>query len=131
MASIGYAFDTTDAVSLNGASWHYSLTAIMVSGGTWGTEVEVRGIVSEQSTEKEEVRETRGLFDVYVVDPEAGGVVYSGVVIAKDKEMAKLKALQACEILLDDLDDFDIICNRLGDVRKKKEIAEVRVVKDD
>ena len=80
---------------------------------------------------KEEVREMRGLFDVYVVDPEAGEIVYGDVVIAKDKEMAKLKALQACEVPLDDLDDFDIICNRLGDVRKKKEIAEVRVVKDD
>ncbi len=130
MARIGYAFDTTDAVSFNGEFWHYSPTTIMVSGGAYGTEIEIWGIVSP-NTKKGEVREMRGLFEVYVVDPEAGEIVYSEDVIAKDKEMAKLKALQACEVPLDDLDDFDIICNRLGDVRKKKEIAEVRVVKDD
>jgi len=29
-----------------------------------------------------------------------------------------------------DFDDLDIICNRLGDVRKKKEVQRVRVVKE-
>ena len=130
MTSIGYAFDSTDVVSFNGELWHYSPTTIMVSGGAYGTEIEIRGIVSP-NTKKGEVREMRGLFEVFVVDPEEGEIVFGDVVVAKDKEMAKLKVLQACEVPLDDLDDFDIICNRLGDVRKKKEIAEVRVVKDD
>ena len=77
---------------------------------------------------KEEVREMRGLFQFYVVDPEKGEVVGDGLVIAKNKETAKIKALAPFADKYD-LDDLDIICNRLGDVREKKEVQEVKIVK--
>ncbi len=78
--------------------------------------------------EKEEVRDMRGLFQFYVVDPEKGEVVGDGLVIAKNKETAKIKALAPFADKYD-LDDLDIICNRLGDVREKKEVQEVKIVK--
>ncbi len=77
---------------------------------------------------KEEVRDMRGLFQFYVVDPEKGKVVGDGLVIAKNKETAKIKALAPFADKYD-LDDLDIICNRLGDVREKKEVQEVKIVK--
>lgn len=89
-----------------------------------------------QEPKREEVKDMRGLFRVFVVNPEKGEVIYQDLTVAKDKETAKYKVLRLAAKTIPladgyDLDDLDIICNRLGDVRKKKEIQEVRMVNDD
>lgn len=72
----------------------------------------------------------RGLFFVYIVDPILDVVIsITGPIVAKDSDNARLKAVQAAgEALTKDIDDYDIIVCRLGDVRKKKEVQEVKVV---
>ena len=86
--------------------------------------------------QKEEVKEMRGLFEVFVVDPKRGEIVYGDIVVAKDTETAMFKVLQEGAKVIPltdvyDLDELDFICNRLGDVRKKKEVQRVRVVKEE
>ena len=80
--------------------------------------------------EKEEVKEMRGLFHTVVVEYKTDKILEDGLVIAKDKEIAKIKALAPFAEKYD-LDDLDVICNRLGDVRKKQEVQKVCVVKED
>lgn len=72
----------------------------------------------------------RGLFDVYIVDPENDSVIWEWEgVVAKDEQSAKLKAVSKAT-LGGDVDDYDIIVVKLGSVRPKKEVQEVKVVKD-
>ncbi len=78
-------------------------------------------------TEKE--NNMRGLFIVYLVDYKASQVLHiSEAVVADNVEKAKLKALKEWNGDVD-LDDLDIIVLRLGDVRAKKEVQEVRIAK--
>jgi hypothetical protein len=73
----------------------------------------------------------RGLYQVTVVDPERDMIWDSMQVIAKSEGGAKLKALRVLDGLDDrDPDDLDIIVVRLGDVRAKREVQEVKVVTD-
>ncbi len=110
----------------DGSSWSGGLICREISAGAGMPMIETR--TYQRINEKEEVRDMRGLFQFYVVDPEKGGVVGDGLVIAKNKETAKIKALAPFADKYD-LDDLDIICNRLGDVREKKEVQEVKIVK--
>lgn len=71
----------------------------------------------------------RGLFDVYIVDPEIDDVAWSKCIIAKDEQSAKLKVVSSAT-LTKDIDDYDIIVVKLGNVRPKKEVQEVKVVKE-
>lgn len=89
------------------------------SGGSWVT----------LYTERKEVNEMRGLFYVVVVDYQNDTILEDGLYIAKDAETAKIKALSVFADTYD-LDDLDVICQRLGDIRKKKEIQEVKIVKE-
>jgi len=73
----------------------------------------------------------RGLFVGYVVDPEMDNVVFSTTLpfVAKDEQSAKFKLVQMAGVLIEeDLDDYDIVVFKLGSVRPKKEIQEVKVV---
>lgn len=80
--------------------------------------------------ERKEVKEEmRGLFYVAIVDYLNDTVLEDGLYIAKDAETAKIKALSVFADTYD-LDDLDVICQRLGDIRKKKEIQEVKIVKE-
>ena len=78
----------------------------------------------------EEVK-MRGLYFCCIVDPEGAGSVAVGpkLIIAKSEEAAKLKLIKDHAPPGRDLDDLDIICFKLGDVRAKKEVQEVKVVK--
>lgn len=71
----------------------------------------------------------RGLFQVYIVDPTAAGIVCKDVCIAQDESSAKLKVAAGCPALKDkDFDDFDFIVVHLGDVRPKaKKVTHVSV----
>lgn len=79
-----------------------------------------------------EVKQMRGLFNVHIVDPDKGKVVASCLLmVAKSGSNAKLKAISeiaATGVLDGDIDDYDIIDVRLGDVRAKKEVQEVKVI---
>lgn len=86
---------------------------------------------------QKEERQMRGLFEVFVVDPEEADseiqIVYGDQLIAKDEMMAKIKAwaraLQKIDgIRSHDPDDFDIIVRKIGDVRAKREPQDVRVI---
>mgnify|MGYP001559596602 FL=1 len=84
----------------------------------------------------EERKETNmyGLFEVIVVDPSDEIVVQIGGyqrnhVVAKDETSAKIKVLKGAT-LPKDLDEYDVIVVRLGNVRAKQEIQKVVVVKE-
>ncbi len=82
-------------------------------------------------TSQKEVKEMRGLFEVYIVDYRKDRVLASDTVIADNAEKAKMKMLTQWDTVIDyNLDDLDIICVRLGDVRKKAEVQKVKVVED-
>jgi len=71
----------------------------------------------------------RGLFEVCVVDPEEGRIVHEHRVIAKSEDTAKLKTFNSLDGSFEkDIDDYDIIVHKLGDVRAKREVREVCVV---
>lgn len=73
----------------------------------------------------------RGLFEVFIVDPNTDTIVLERRVVSTDENKARLKALLESRIILENgVDDYDIIVRRIGDVRAKKEVREVRVVKD-
>jgi hypothetical protein len=80
----------------------------------------------QQSQQKEQVS-MRGLFEVFVVDPESGKIVTEEVVVADSDKKAELKVMRAIDA---DPDDVDIIVRRLGDVRPKRKVQEVRMVKE-
>lgn len=75
----------------------------------------------------EERKPMRGLFEVFVVNPESGEIEARDVVVADNDKKAELKVMRALDV---DPDDVDIIVRRLGDVRQKRHIQEVKVVKD-
>ena len=83
-------------------------------------------------TERKEVKEMRGLFHIYVVDYEHDQVITEGHIIADDEAKAKMKALHCWNdaVANYDLDDLDIICVKLGSVRRKKEVQEVKILKE-
>lgn len=79
---------------------------------------------------EKEKKMARQLFHVFVVDPEDEQVLEK-LVISKSSEGAKFKALKRCEEeMAKDVDDLDVIVHPVGHIRNKKEIQEVRVVKD-
>ena len=85
--------------------------------------------------EPEERIETkmRGLYEVYIVDPDEDEIVWETPkpFVAKDEDSAERKAIRMAGDKLDDskdLDDYDFIVIELGSVRPKKEVKKVRVV---
>jgi len=76
----------------------------------------------------------RGLYEVFIVDPEAGEIIGIHRIIAKSGASAKIKALSEQDFgpaYADvDVDDLDVIVVMLGDIRDKKEIQEVRIIQD-
>lgn len=116
--------------------YYPSATDSSIWGTNWAArDLQQGGIVPLCiSNEKEEVKDMRGLFLVYVVDPEEGDIVYQGVVVAENAKKAEFKVLSAAMRVSEDkyeVDDLDIICNRLGDIREKRKIQQVRVVDGD
>lgn len=79
--------------------------------------------------QEKEVNEMRGLFHIVIVDYKEDDILEDKLYIAKDAETAKIKALSPFANDYD-LDDLDIVCIRLGEIRKEKEIQEVRILKD-
>ena len=83
---------------------------------------------------EEKEKNMRGLFEVIIIDGETGelqkvdGIIRS-LVVAKDEASAKLKIVSKAA-LVKDLDEYDIIVKRLGDVRPKREVQEVKIAKD-
>jgi len=70
------------------------------------------------------------LYDVYIVDPEAEKVIFHKPgVIAKDETLAKMIAFKDCP-LEKPIDEYDFICHPLGNVRPKKEMQEVKIIKE-
>ena len=72
----------------------------------------------------------RGLFIVYIVDYKKSKVLFvSEPLIADNEQKVQMKALQAWGGDVD-LDDLDILVQRIGNVRAKKETQEVKILKD-
>ena len=74
----------------------------------------------------------RGVYEVFIVDPEAGKVVVWGPEVAASDENAKMKAITAFAAVFEgkDIDDFDFGVVRLCGIRAKKEIQTVKVIKE-
>ena len=84
-------------------------------------------------TKNEEVKEMRGLFAVSVVDPGEGEEIYFGRVVAKDAKNAEFKVLsRAMRVTMNkfEIDDLDVISTKLGNVRARGDVQEVRIVKE-
>ena len=109
----------TSTINWNGESWSGSYYPIIADN-------EHTYILGK------EAKEMRGLFHVYVVDHGHDQVIAEGHIIADDEAKAKMKALHQWNdaVANYDLDDLDIICVKLGSVRKKKEVQEVKILKE-
>lgn len=103
----------------------------------------------QQPPKAKEQKPVRGLFEVFIVDPtghvskdgialtQPGDVPYECKVVANSEESAKMKALIAFQSADDlshyrgrDIEDFDVIVRRVGNVRPIRSVQEVRVIKD-
>lgn len=72
----------------------------------------------------------RYLYEVYIVNPIEDKVVEQELVIANDERSAERKALSMCAMPPGDLDDYDFVIVKLGQVRPKKEVQEVKIVEE-
>ena len=70
---------------------------------------------------------TRGLFEVFVVDPEAGEIVTRELIVADSANNARLKVLRKSDV---DPDDVDIIVVQYGAVREKVKPQRVKLIKE-
>lgn len=82
--------------------------------------------IVESENKKEEPM--RGLYHVYVVDPESAEIVQDFVTVAKDADAARLKAAKKLPDDVD-LDDYDLIVDHVGAVRAKRQVQEVKIAK--
>ena len=83
------------------------------------------GVPGASEERQEHMGQERGLYRVITVDPEKGTVEIDELVVANDEVGAKLKVLRD---IAGDLDDFDIIVVRLGNVKPKRRPQEVKIV---
>ena len=73
----------------------------------------------------------RGLYQVYIVDPEDDKIIAVwGPEVAFTGGNAQMKAIAKCSPFGKDIDDLDFVAVRLGEVREKKEVQTVKVVKE-
>lgn len=72
----------------------------------------------------------RGLFEVFIVNPENDTLWAEIKVIANDGDGARMKAVRSGIPPEKDPEDYGIIVRRIGDVRAKTKVKEVRVLKD-
>lgn len=106
----------------NGAFWEYQLAdrhhvymrQVTMPYGITGDIIEISAAGKD--------RQMRGLFSVYIVDPETDDIVYEGQHIASDEGAAKMRAATRAGELPKDLDDLDVIAVRLGNVRDREEM---------
>jgi len=96
-------------------------------GGT-ADNIDIHEIIDDRK-----VNNMRKLYQIIVVDPATEEIMPIGdevvpSIIAKNREQALLK-VGLPPVAIANIDDFDIICVELGDVRAKKEAAKVKVVK--
>ena len=116
--------------TMSGSSWTGELLYHEMSGGVGTPMTETR--TYQVINKKEEVRDMRGLFQVYVIDPKKETVIGNILVIAKNEKSAEIKALtKAMPFDEFDIDDLDIVTVKLGSIRAKKEVQKVCVVKED
>lgn len=73
----------------------------------------------------------RGLFEVYVIDPDKEAIIHHAVLVADGEENAKLRALLAAKLSAEDLDRYDVVVTVLGGVRAKRRPQEVKIIKED
>jgi hypothetical protein len=97
------------------------------SGGYQNVNIHAAGIGFPM--QGKEVKDMRSLYHVVVVNYKTDEILDDGLVIAENAEKARIRAA-APFVNWYDLDDLDVICNKLGDVRKKKEVQKVQVVKE-
>ena len=69
----------------------------------------------------------RGLYEVIVVDPDTEQVIEDIFTVAKSYDGAKLRVLKETD-LEKDVEDYDVFAIRIGDIRAKKEVQEVKVI---
>lgn len=90
----------------------------------------IERIIERVIERPEEVKAMRGLYQVWVVDPESDVIMLNGKpVVAKSEQSARIKAVRLAGPDIDP-DEVDIIVVRLGDVRAKREVQEVKVITD-
>jgi len=91
---------------------------------TWG----VLTISGSQEPERE--KNMRSLFRITVVNPKTEKIFPETKVIARDRESALLRADLPGEVRANP-DKYDILVEHVGDVRAKKDVQKVKVVKEE
>lgn len=84
--------------------------------------------VEKPTVTAKEVKPMRGLFEVFIVNPESGEILGPYRVVANDAAAARLKVVgKHLDLEKVDLDDYDICVLKLGDVRHKKSVQTVKL----
>lgn len=91
---------------------------------TWGT------LTISGSQEPERDKNMRSLFRITVVNPKTEKIFPETKVIARDRESALLRADLPGEVRANP-DKYDILVEHVGDVRAKKDVQKVKVVKEE
>lgn len=123
---------STAIETTSGTTWGGWAPTVPVQGlppGAVVTGIEVNGVdIGDMFQKKEE--NMRSLFRITVVNPKTEVIEEALVVIAKDREGALLKAGFRAAIRTNS-DQYDFLVEHVGDVRAKKEVGRVKIVKED
>ena len=119
----------------DGSSWSGGLICREISAGASVPMIEAR--TYQTINKKEEVRDMRGLYEIWVIDPDEEVVVFylggKNAIVADDSEMAKLIAARGGEGAFFGkvaLRKYHYYARKICDVPKPKEVQEVRIVKE-
>lgn len=104
---------------------NYEPTSFTYTHGSAGNDTLEDDLERLTSGSKKESK--RMLYEVFIVDPELEEVVYHTYKVATSATGAERKVLTSIQ-LDKDVEDLDFITRKIGDVRSKKEVQEVKVV---
>jgi hypothetical protein len=118
--------DSNITGTVTNGNW-YSYTDQISIGASSACWVPIWPNAEEKPAKKKKDKNMRHLYEVYIVDPETDVVQKLEGIVAATEKSAERKAIQGSNFDKD-LDDYDFIVVKLGDVRAKKSVQEVKVV---
>lgn len=129
-------------------TWY--VDSVTTGGTTWGGPTAVPGITFpepfpcsppgaahthifedfDDCSKKKKEENMRGLYEIHAVNPKTEEIIGPILVVAKDEQGAILKADLPQEVRSNS-EQYDILIECVGDVRVKKDVQKVEVVKED
>lgn len=77
-------------------------------------------LLNSEPMEERNKKNMRGLYEVFIVDPEDGAITGPHYRVASSEESAKIKVVTTSQ-LTKDIDEYDITVRKIGCVRAKRE----------